>query len=119
MGLFTKKSASKTLTGTADDRSASMLENFYSVNIGFNADVVRKYQEDSPVRELFTVTEQIKNSMQRHCDLDKKEYKLQQVLVYRENASKIASFFLDKGFDVDMELSDVNGKHSMELTVRW
>ena len=111
MGLFKKK--------RIEPIQMTLKEAFDLAQSDFNADIVRAFQTEAPTRELYKFVEQIKGSIQRVSDMDRFEYELDLVIIYDDNADKLTNFFTKKGFEVASELTEINGKNSFHIELKW
>jgi len=88
-------------------------------NQDFNVDVVRNYQEEAIYRERFRIINDIKASIQRKADADLNEYTVDSVVVFVDNARAIGDFFIEKGFETNYSLEEINGKNSFHISLTW
>ena len=85
----------------------------------FNVDAVRRYAEDSPMREIFERVEEIKAAMQRKADVGMSEITFPFTYNFVGTGEYVADFFESKGFDVDAEIAVIEEVMSCEVTIRW
>lgn len=104
------------VTSIAPEQEPMTMEQaFMRSQEGFNADTVRLYAGEAPMRELFNRVEEIKESMQRKIDQNVGECVFPTTFYFDTTADKVQEFFNDKGFECEI----INVEGAVTVTVRW